>query len=169
MPMPTKKHTRPRHPLTKLGVRILRLQEIEDLKAYELAAKLGISKAYLSDIKHGRYKGPKPKFWNGIKRQYRHWERYLKGLDDSPPPKGSKKKTRSNNKHKWTRLIKEMPGPEELGSEIQEYRLRHDLNIKELCMKLGVSRNWMSNIERGIIHDQMSVRLYKRIIAMLAE
>jgi transcriptional regulator with XRE-family HTH domain len=168
MPMPTKQQTRTPHPLNELGERILRLQESENLMAYELALKLGISHHFLSYIKHERHKGLNPKFWNGIKRQYPHWERYLKGLDASPPPKESKKKTRGK-KRKWTRLAKEMPGPEELGSEIQEYRLRHKLNIKVLSAKLGISRNQMSMIERCIIHDQMSLRLYKRIIAMLAE
>jgi transcriptional regulator with XRE-family HTH domain len=96
--MPTKQHTIARHPMTELGERILKLQETENLKAYKLALKLGMSKQPISEIKHGRDKGSNPKFWDGIKRQYPHWERFLKGLDDSPPPKRSKRRKNTRAK-----------------------------------------------------------------------
>jgi transcriptional regulator with XRE-family HTH domain len=201
--MPTKQHTRPRHPLTELGERILSLQEIEGLKPYELAEKLGISSKSLSEIKHGHIKGLKVKFWKGITREFPQWERYLKGLDDSPPSKRSKRrkntpakkgpgskalldtmergamhkigKTSSGNIlveisiEQWAHLAKEILGPQELSSEIKEYRMRHGLTLGEFSQRLGISRNTMSKIESGLNYDIIPLKLYKRIVSLIFE
>jgi len=67
-----------------LGNRIQRLQEINDLKAYELALMLGISTSYLSDIKYGRSGVTGFKFWDAIRRKMPEWEYYLKGKAKNP-------------------------------------------------------------------------------------
>jgi len=203
MPMPTKEHARSRHPLTELGERILKLQESENLKAYELTEKLGIPRKSLSEIKHGQIKGLKVKFWKGIAREFPQWARYLKGLDESPPSKGSKQrkdtrakkgrgshalldakekeimhkvgKTSSGNilveitVKQWAHLAKEILGPQELSAEIKGYRERHGLTLEEFSERLGISRNTMSKIERGLSYDTIPLKLYKRIISLIFE
>ena len=39
--------------------------------------------------------------------------------------------------------------PSELGALIRDYRLRHNLDQKSLAATVGVSRQWMVEIEKG--------------------
>lgn len=70
--------------LCPLGLRIKKLQEINELKAYELALMLGISESYLSDIKHGRSGERGYLFWNSMQNKLPGWEDYLKGKEKNP-------------------------------------------------------------------------------------
>ena len=64
---------------------ITKLLEIQELKGRESALLLGISAAYLSDIKKGKSKGKGYKLWSAIRDKLPEWEAYLLGVTDTPP------------------------------------------------------------------------------------
>lgn len=52
------------------------------------------------------------------------------------------------------------------GDEIREYRRKHKLSQSELAIQVGISRNYLSQIERGI-SDNPSWRIRERLTRMV--
>lgn len=68
----------------------------------------------------------------------------------------------------WKKIKNGIITPEQIGPMIMSYRRKHGLTQKDCGEKIGLGRNRISQIERGIDPD-ITVRTYRRIIAVIAE
>ena len=62
--------------------------------------------------------------------------------------------------HEWKRLAEKNFKPEDLGEAIAEYRRKIGLTQKEFANKVGISRNLVSNIERGMSQSR-TLKIYQ--------
>jgi DNA-binding XRE family transcriptional regulator len=71
------------------------------------------------------------------------------------------------NYKEWKSFLKKNPNPEDLdpedlGALMVAYRNEHGLTQRDLGEKLGISRNTVSNIEKGIMSD-ISQKTYSSV------
>ena len=68
----------------------------------------------------------------------------------------------------WERLThyKEIPG--DLASAVKQYRKGHGLSQTALAEKCGVTRNWISMIERGLTADNTILEKYRRLMSIIS-
>lgn len=85
--MSIKKIPEPENNLTKVGERLLQLEEYTKLKPGKLCKKLVISDAYLSNLKHGHVKKGNYEFWESIRNNFPNWINYLQFKTDTRPEK----------------------------------------------------------------------------------
>ena len=57
---------------------------------------------------------------------------------------------------------------DDLPEAVKNHRKNHGLSQEVMAERLGISRNYLSQIERGLA-DNLSMRLYENIIGYLAE
>jgi DNA-binding XRE family transcriptional regulator len=67
----------------------------------------------------------------------------------------------------WRRMALANIKPENLGTEMATHRRKIGLSQKEFAMKVGISRNRLSEIERGV-KPEMSMRTFQRIMEMIS-
>jgi len=68
----------------------------------------------------------------------------------------------------WEKLAQYRDIPENIGGALKKYRKEHGLSQGALAKKLGVSRNWISGIERGVISNKKTVKKYKHIVSIIS-
>jgi len=71
-----------------LDKRIAILCDRKAIDGKSLAAIIGISPQYLTDIRHEKkLKGIPIKFWRGVQQHFPEWEPFLRGETEAPPEK----------------------------------------------------------------------------------
>jgi len=67
----------------------------------------------------------------------------------------------------WERLAQFSEMPEHVGVALRNYRKAHGLSQDALAKQLGVSRNWISALERGVASNKQLVEKYRRIMSII--
>ena len=67
----------------------------------------------------------------------------------------------------WKRIARYMNIPEDIAEELRKYRKKHGLSQVELAKKLGVSRGYISELERCISPLYTTLEQYRRIISLI--
>ena len=68
----------------------------------------------------------------------------------------------------WERLAQYISLPEDIAGAVKRYRREHGLSQGALAKKLGVSRGYISGLERGFAPNKKTLEKYKRIISIIS-
>ena len=69
--------------------------------------------------------------------------------------------------HEWQRFAQYIVAPEDIGGAVKKYRREHGLSQENLGKELGVSRNYVSALERGSPYYRKMLERYMRIISII--
>ena len=69
--------------------------------------------------------------------------------------------------HEWRRIALDKGLPNNLSAEMVKYRRQHGLTQGELADKIGISRNTVQQIERGLARN-LYYQTYERIISTIS-
>lgn len=68
----------------------------------------------------------------------------------------------------WERLARYLSLPDDIAGAVKRYRREHGLSQGALAKKLGVSRGYVSGLERGLDPNKTTLEKYRRIISMIS-
>jgi DNA-binding XRE family transcriptional regulator len=69
--------------------------------------------------------------------------------------------------HEWKRIALDKGLPNNLSADMVKYRRQHGLTQGELADKIGISRNTVQQIERGLARN-LYYQTYERIISTIS-
>lgn len=68
----------------------------------------------------------------------------------------------------WERLARYISVPDDIAGAVKRYRREHGLSQGALAKKLGVSRGYISGLEKGLDLNKKTLGKYRRIISIIS-